>query len=245
MNPKSDKTEASPDAKPSILRRYVRFQVVLIELALLGYALHLLQKANASAQTLVAAAMFLVAMFTLITGKGFPHFRRRGKALLFALLSGFFVMSGAVVFDQEREAKLAELRETDPATYLTELREIDEERWFAALQEIDPDAYAQEVEHRTAEAEAQRLDACSKASVSLAYVMIQSDVKNRLRAPSTAKFPGRFGTGTGYLGNCIFQVVGSFDAQNGFGAMLRGTFTGTIRYFPESGSWQTQSLSVN
>lgn len=246
MSSKNHKTVPldEPHKPTSIIHRYVHFQVVLIELALLGYALHLLQKANASAQTLVATALFLVAMFTLITGKGFPHFRSRGKAVLFVLLSGFFVMSGAVVFDQEREAHLAELRETDPATYLAELREIDEERWLAALHEIDPDAYAQEVEHRAAEAEAQRLDACSKASVSLAYVMIQSDVKNRLRAPSTAKFPGRYGTGTGYLGNCVFQVVGSFDAQNGFGAMIRGDFHGTIEYYPETQSWRTQALEV-
>lgn len=112
--------------------------------------MHLLQKANASAPTLLATALFLIALFTLITGKGFPHFRGRGKALLVVLLSGFFVMSGAIVFDQEREANLAELYETNPVSYLTELPEFDEQRWLVALQEIDPDAHAQEVEHSTA-----------------------------------------------------------------------------------------------
>ena len=99
----------------------------------------------------MATGLFLIALFTLIAGKGFPHFRGRGKARLFVLLSGFFVMSGAIVFDQEREAHLAELYETNPVSYLTELREFDEEHWLVALQEIDPDAHAQEVEHRTAE----------------------------------------------------------------------------------------------
>jgi len=27
--------------------------------------------------------------------------------------------------------------------------------------------------------------------------------------------------------------------------MLRGTFSGTTRYFPDAGCWQTQRLNVN
>lgn len=74
--------------------------------------------------------------------------------------------------------------------------------------------------------------------------MIQTDVRGSLRAPSTAEFPRASKVNAHYLGDCLYQVNGYFDAQNGFGAMLRGTFTGTIRHFPESGTWQTQSLSV-
>ena len=85
---------------------------------------------------------------------------------------------------------------------------------------------------------------CSDRKTTEAYVMIQADVRRSLVAPSTAEFPWRYGAGTRYIGNCVYQVNGYFDAQNGFGAMLRSTFTGTIRYFPESGSWQTQSLHI-
>ena len=74
--------------------------------------------------------------------------------------------------------------------------------------------------------------------------MIQSDVRKSLHAPSTADFPGRYGAGTGHIGNCVYQVVGIFDAQNGFGAMIRDTFIGTTEYFPESGSWRTLTLDV-
>ncbi|APE44582.1 hypothetical protein BOO69_15035 [Sulfitobacter alexandrii] len=91
----------------------------------------------------------------------------------------------------------------------------------------------------------ERLAQCTGQKASEAYVMIQADVRRALVAPSTAEFPSRYGAGTGHAGDCVYQVNGQFDAQNGFGAMLRGTFTGTIRYFPERGSWQTQSLSVN
>jgi len=91
----------------------------------------------------------------------------------------------------------------------------------------------------------ERLAQCTDQKASEAYVMIQADVRRALVAPSTAEFPSRYGAGTGHAGDCLYQVNGHFDAQNGFGAMLRGTFTGTIRYFPERGSWQTQTLSVN
>lgn len=91
---------------------------------------------------------------------------------------------------------------------------------------------------------AERLAQCRDHEVE-AYTMIKADVRRVLVAPSTAEFPWRYDAGTGHLGDCLYRVNGHFDAQNGFGAMLRGTFSGTIRYFPERGSWQTQSLSVN
>ena len=98
---------------------------------------------------------------------------------------------------------------------------------------------------RAAEAETTRLRLCSDAKAGEAFVMIQADVRRALVAPSTASFPSRPDSGTKHIGDCVFQVSGHFDAQNGFGAMLRGNFSGTIRYFPEQGSWQTQSLNVN
>lgn len=223
---------------------FVHSQIVILELFALGYALHFLQQKYASAQTAVAMLLFCVFTFTLITGKGFPHFRHRGKALLFLVVAGFFSLQGAVMFDEQREVRWAGLRESDPAAYLTELREVDADRWFAELRELDPDAHAAEATSRAEQAQADRLAACSDQKTSLAYVMIQADVRRSLRAPSTAEFPGRYGAGTRNMGNCVYQVFGQFDAQNGFGAMIRGTFSGTTEYFPESGSWRTLMLDV-
>lgn len=79
---------------------------------------------------------------------------------------------------------------------------------------------------------------------SLAYVMIQADVRRSLVAPSSAEFPGRYGSGTRHIGDCLYQVNGQLDAQNGFGAMLHGTFTGATEYFSERGSWRTLTLDV-
>lgn len=229
----------------NLARVFIRSQVVILELAALGGVLYFLQQSNPSASTLAASVAFLLAMFTLLTGKGIPRLKHRGKALLVMGMAGYFALSGAVLFNDQREARLAELRQTNPVAYLVELREIDEDQWFSELRELDPDGYAAETARREEAAEAERLARCTDRKSAEAYVMIQTDVRRSLRAPSTAKFPGRYGAGTGHIGNCVYLVVGHFDAQNGFGVMLRGTFTGAIRYFPASGSWQTQSLSVN
>jgi len=228
----------------TVVGAFARSQIVILELFVFGFALHVLQQSNVNAQTIVAMLLFCVFTFTLITGKGFPHFRHRGKALLFLIVAGFFSLQGAVMFGEQREARWAELRESDPAVYLTELREVDADRWLAELRELDPHAHAAEATRRAAQAEAERLTECTDQKGTVAYVMIQADVRRSLRAPSTAEFPGRFGAGTRNLGNCVYQVSGQFDAQNGFGAMIRGTFTGTTEYFPESGSWRTLTLDV-
>ncbi|MBY6090483.1 hypothetical protein [Maritimibacter alkaliphilus] len=140
--------------------------------------------------------------------------------------------------------RLAELRGSDPQAYLEEVKSFDEERWFEELPALDPDAFAEEQARRIAIEQAERIAQCSDGKASLAYVMIQDDVRRSLRAPSTAEFPGRYSTGTVHLGNCIYQVVGTFDAQNGIGAMIRGRFVGTKEYFPDTKSWQTRSLDV-
>jgi len=228
----------------SIAGAFVRSQIVILELLAFGFALHFLQQNNLNAQTIVAMLLFCVFAFTLTTGKGIPHFRHRGKALLFLVVAGFFSLQGAVMFGEQREARWAELRESEPAAYLAELHDIDEDRWFAELRELDPEAHATEAARRATQTEAERLTECTDQKITLAYVMIQEDVRRSLRAPSTAEFPGRYGAGTRNMGNCVYQVVGQFDAQNGFGAMIRGTFSGTTEYFPESGSWRTLTLDV-
>jgi len=228
----------------TVVGAFVRSQILILELIAFGVAMYLLQQSNVTAQTLVAMLLFCMFAFTLITGKGFPHFRHRGKALLFLTVAGFFSLQGAVMFEEQREARWAELRERDPAAYLEELHDVDTDRWFAELRDLDPEAHAAEVARRSAQAQANRLAECADEKTALAYVMIQDDVRRSLRAPSTAEFPGRFSAGTRNMGNCIYQVVGHFDAQNGFGAMIRGTFTGTTEYFPEHGSWRTLTLDV-
>lgn len=153
----------------SAVGAFVGSQIVILELIALGIGLYYLQGIDASMQTLVAAVLVVVFAFTLITGRGFLHFRHRGKAALFLILAGFFTLQGAVAFQHQREAYLAELRETDPVAYLAELRDIDEGRWLIALGEMDPTAHAAEMERLIGRSDdlAQRREAFTQATTEL------------------------------------------------------------------------------
>lgn len=165
------------------------------------------------------------------------------------LITGSFTLVAGGLMNQETESQLAVLRDTDQVAYLELLKSHDDTRWLTELSKLDPEEYAAVTAARReegyAKAQKERQQACTSGKEGYAYVMMQGYVKERLKAPSTADFPTRQGQGTKHLGDCLYQVVGTFDAQNGFGAMIRGRFEGKIRYFPDEEAWQAISLDVN
>jgi hypothetical protein len=60
-----------------------------------------------------------------------------------------------------------------------------------------------------------------------AKVVCESAVKGQLKAPSTARLTVDSNT---ELEGGRYRIVGHFDAENSFGAMLRGTYTCTVRH---------------
>lgn len=92
---------------------------------------------------------------------------------------------------------------------------------------------------------AQREKACS-AEIP-AYVMAQSFVEKRLKAPSTAKFPliTADGVKTQYLGECIHNIVGYVDAQNGFGAVLRTRYQVKLKNNPVDDTWVAVEVKMD
>lgn len=65
-------------------------------------------------------------------------------------------------------------------------------------------------------------------------------VKDRLKAPSSAKFTDGAESG----GGGKYTISGSVDAQNSFGAMIRSTWTCDIRYDTSTEKWRG-SATVN
>lgn len=63
----------------------------------------------------------------------------------------------------------------------------------------------------------------------MAYIKMKKFVKNRLKAPSTAKFPGVFDNHVRYIGDQTYVIASFVDSQNSFGATLRIYFTGAIK----------------
>lgn len=76
------------------------------------------------------------------------------------------------------------------------------------------------------------------------YTMAQQFVKDRLRAPRTAKFP--WGSGdhhVEHLGNARFRVVSHVDAQNAFGALIRNNYVAVLQYVGND-RWRLEDLQL-
>lgn len=65
----------------------------------------------------------------------------------------------------------------------------------------------------------------------LAYTYAEKFVKEKLKAPSTAKFPDDFERykHVKYIGDNKYQIISWVDSQNSFGAMLRTKFSCIIK----------------
>lgn len=77
---------------------------------------------------------------------------------------------------------------------------------------------------------------------SMAEVMCENFVTDRLKAPSTADFPGA--DSVDELGSDEYEVTASVDSENGFGAMIRTDYVCTIRYSGDD-KWTLVSLDIN
>ncbi len=79
-----------------------------------------------------------------------------------------------------------------------------------------------------------------------AFVMCKQFVTDRLKAPSTAVFPSSVDDGVTItrLDTAQFKVIAYVDSQNGFGAMIRTSYTCAVRYTGNS-NWQLQNLTTD
>ena len=80
----------------------------------------------------------------------------------------------------------------------------------------------------------------------MAYLMMEDFVKQRLKAPKSADFPGIFdgrADHVKYLGNQKYRIISYVDAQNSFGATIRNNFVGEIEQTSED-RWRLISLEL-
>jgi hypothetical protein len=76
--------------------------------------------------------------------------------------------------------------------------------------------------------------------------MMEDFVKQRLKSPSTAEFPGVFDGKLDHvtdLENQTYRIVSYVDAQNSFGAKIRTKFIGEIKQ-TSADRWQLISLDI-
>lgn len=84
-------------------------------------------------------------------------------------------------------------------------------------------------------------------NTTLAFVMSQNFVKQRLKSPSSAKFPYVNDRGVNVLpdGKCGFLVSAYVDSQNGFGAMIRSQYQASISYDRKTELWRICELTIH
>jgi hypothetical protein len=77
-----------------------------------------------------------------------------------------------------------------------------------------------------------------------AYVASQQFVEKQLKAPSSAKFPVFDNSMVVPLGNNRFKVAAYVDAQNSFGAIIRTSYTCTVKN-TDGDNWQLESIDLS
>jgi len=82
-----------------------------------------------------------------------------------------------------------------------------------------------------------------KHDAASAWVMCQSFVEDRLKAPRTAKWPWGYTDYVTDLGGGRYRIKAYVDSQNSFGAMLRTHFTAEVEW-TGGDNWRLNSLNV-
>lgn len=111
--------------------------------------LWLVQTVSPITVVFLALVLFLVGLFTLVTGWGLPRLKGRWKGLGVLLASQFFLHSGLMVLErEEQQVRWAELRVSDPDAYLAEVALANHGLWLEELRDLRPGAYQAELERR-------------------------------------------------------------------------------------------------
>jgi len=74
-------------------------------------------------------------------------------------------------------------------------------------------------------AEKAKLKICDSKRKSDAYIYAKEAVKTQLKSPRSAKFGSYGQTRISTYKDCIFEISGHVDSQNGFGALIRSNYT--------------------
>ncbi|KPM65568.1 hypothetical protein HB13667_11655 [Pseudomonas putida] len=83
-------------------------------------------------------------------------------------------------------------------------------------------------------------------NTTLAFVMSQNFVKQRLKSPASANFPYVNDSGVDVFadGACGYSVSAYVDSQNGFGAMIRSSYQAKISYDRKTKLWSLGDLVI-
>lgn len=87
------------------------------------------------------------------------------------------------------------------------------------------------------------LKGCSGANSTEAFVFAQKYVELQLKAPSSADFASITDSDVTEISDNKFRIHSYVDAQNSFGAKVRGTYTIVVEY--KDGDWTVDSFNMS
>lgn len=187
--------------------------------------------------------------------------KRKRKRIIFFSLASFFTILATCSYQDYKEKQHQQLQIQQEKQRQEQHARAEAYAKLTPEQKQTYDAQqkrlAEQRAKETAERQKQAKLASEKAAItaqqqkeqkrcqdsSMAYVMSQKFIKQRLKAPTTAKFPwsGDPAVKIQYVGDCKHKIQAYVDSQNGFGAMIRTTYYIELQYIKGSqgiGSWR-------
>lgn len=78
-----------------------------------------------------------------------------------------------------------------------------------------------------------------------AEVFAEDFVKEKLKSPSSAKFSSTSEKDIKEIEDNVWEVSGSVEAENSFGANIKNNFIVEMEYDPDHESWMLNNISIN
>lgn len=104
--------------------------------------------------------------------------------------------------------------------------------------------FSTEQQRKNETPETRREVKCGKEGKFSAGYMAEKFVRDRLKAPSTAKFPWYEESSVTISGECEFVIRSYVDAQNSYGAMLRSDYVVKLQYDPVENVYTAQNIQI-
>ncbi|EKN3890759.1 hypothetical protein VYJ29_004105 [Yersinia enterocolitica] len=86
------------------------------------------------------------------------------------------------------------------------------------------------------------IDYCSDSI--LAYKYSNGLIAEKLKSPTSAKFPSYSNINIRLINRCEFEIDGYVDAQNSFGAMIRTKYRANIKFDNKTESYHLEKLNM-
>jgi cytochrome c-type biogenesis protein CcmH/NrfF len=88
-----------------------------------------------------------------------------------------------------------------------------------------------------------RTASCRKDRRVEVFTLVQTQIRNSVRSPSTASF-NIAESDIRLAEDCLWKIRSFVDSQNGFGAIVRTPWSATVEFIPETQGWKLRKIDL-